>query len=96
MIRTLKASEAKFNRGGKRGIIPATYEQLIGAFGEPTFVGSPDGKVDAEWVLYDEESGFFATVYNYRTGGIPEGIADWSIGGKVGYAVEIVRQALDA
>ena len=59
-----------------------TYAKLIELFGEPTYEGSGDDKVKAEWVLVAGD-GSVATIYDYKDSRPVEEITgiDWHIGG---------------
>ena len=78
----------------------ASYDQLVQAFGEPTYGdASADGKVNVEWVLTieNENESYVATVYNWKDydGGReartnPE--YRWHIGGHSSMAALILKE----
>ena len=80
-----------------QGSICLNYDQIVGKLGEPA---EGDGfKVDAQWVVYQEETDTTATIYNWKDGrnywgadGTPVSqITDWHIGGFDSDAVELVH-----
>jgi hypothetical protein len=88
------------------GKVRTTYDNLVDAFGEPTYDASHsgDGKVCVEWTLefiveiedqYEiYEDCITATVYAWKEASIPYGEYDWHIGGHDFGAVECVETAL--
>lgn len=51
----------------KEFLVDITYDQLVEAFGEPTFPEpSGDGKVQKEWVFKDRAGNVF-TIYDWKT-----------------------------
>lgn len=66
-----------------KGYLNATYNQLIKAFGEPTYPNeSGDGKVQFEWVF--EYNGEPFTVYDWKTYDREytiNGLTRWNVGG---------------
>ena len=51
---------------GLRGYVNATYEELVGLLGSPTFnEPSGDNKVQVEWVVEFEDEVF--TIYDWKT-----------------------------
>ena len=64
-----------------------TYQDLVDAFGEPTFEpeDSGDGKVNYEWVIYFD--GSYYSIYDWKTYN-PEytrtEYTNWHVGGKTG------------
>ena len=86
------------------GTIEATYEELIRAFGEPTYKEpSGDGKVSTEWKLEFERSDVkyvVATIYDWKM--YDNGTAcrsgekfEWHVGGFDYKALELVEKELD-
>ena len=86
------------------GTIEATYEELIRAFGEPTYKEpSGDGKVSTEWVLeFEHQDGKYvvATIYDWKM--YDNGKAcrsgekfKWHVGGFNYEALELVEEELD-
>ena len=85
------------------GTIEATYEELIEAFGEPTYKEpSGDGKVSTEWVLeFEHQDGKYvvATIYDWKM--YDNGTAcrsgekfEWHVGGFNYEALELVEEEL--
>lgn len=76
------------------GKIYTTYDQLVEAFGAPTFMDyNPDEKIQVEWVLLID--GIVATIYNWKLGYVPYDLYDWHIGGFNKGEVEAVQAALN-
>ena len=84
------------NAGGwLQGHVYVNYSELVSAFGNPHYLGSGDGKVQAEWQLNINGTG--VTIYDYKEGGKPvQSIREWHIGGTSKDAVEMVNGALAA
>jgi len=87
-----------------RGTIEATYEELIEAFGEPTYSDtSSDGKVSTEWMLRFElasDMAVVATIYDWKMydGGTACRSGEkfrWNVGGFSFRALELVEEVLD-
>lgn len=84
------------------GTIEATYEELIEAFGEPTYKEpSGDGKVSTEWTLEFDYHGKYvvATIYDWKM--YDNGTAcrsgekfEWHVGGFNYEALELVEEEL--
>ena len=85
------------------GTIEATYEELIKAFGEPTYKEpSGDGKVSTEWKLefeHEDTKYVVATIYDWKM--YDNGTAcrsgekfEWHVGGFEYDALELVKEAL--
>lgn len=86
-----------------QGYMVASYEDLVKAFGEPTFdTPSGDGKTDVEWLLkiYDHEfdEDHVVTVYNWKD--YDNGVEarsnpkyEWHIGGRKKIVVGMLIQA---
>ena len=90
----------KTNGSSLVGYVEATYEELIKAFGEPTY-GEPsaDEKVQKEWNLEFETADgnlTVATIYDYCAGerGYLEPGYRWHVGGYKYDALELVEEAL--
>lgn len=83
-----------------QGYVTTPYKKLVEVFGPPNGLGD-EYKVDAEWVLRNEE-GTIVTIYNYKDGqnylgeeGTPtDKIIYWHIGGKGKAAVVAVAKIL--
>lgn len=84
-----------------QGYIDVSYDDLVTKFGAP-FAG--DGyKTDAEWII-EFDTGFIATIYNYKDGvnymgndGLPvTQIRDWHVGGESKTVVGLVQQILSS
>jgi hypothetical protein len=84
------------NAGGwLQGHIDVSYSDLVGAFGDPTYLGSGDGKTQAEWDL--RINGVMCTIYDYKEYGKPvQRIREWHIGGTDPDAPTMVQEALAA
>jgi hypothetical protein len=84
------------NAGGwLQGHVYVDYSELVSAFGNPCYLGSGDGKVQAEWTL--KINGTMVTIYDYKEYGKPvQSIREWHIGGTSKDAVEMVKGALEA
>jgi|TARA_E500000178_G_scaffold334409_1_gene370260 hypothetical protein len=91
------------------GYIECSYEDLVGAFGNPTFEGGIETKIEVEWNLTfiestrTDDNHEIVTVYNWKNGkrycgeeeGLdPQDIKEWNIGGKRRYAVDLVHDAI--
>jgi hypothetical protein len=76
------------------GTITATVDELIAAFGQPERFPEGD-KVTTEWaLLFDGRT--VATIHDYKAGHAPQGVYEWSIGGKCQDAATCVALALQA
>ena len=84
------------NSGGwLQGYINVNYSELVSAFGNPSYFGSGDGKVQAEWQLNINGTG--VTIYDWKEGGKPvQSIREWHIGGTSEAAAEMAKGALEA
>lgn len=87
-----------------QGHVTATFQELVEAFGPPTYSEpSGDGKVNTEWdlILVLGRDAVRATIYDWKDfdggrrsrDGQPY---DWHIGGKSGMAVAAVMEKLNA
>ena len=87
------------------GYVKATYEELIEAFGEPTYKEpSGDGKVSTEWKLeFELPDGQYvvATIYDWKM--YDGGTAcrsgekfEWHVGGFNYDALELVKEELES
>ena len=84
-----------------QGYVDADYNDLVRLFGQPTT--GDKYKTDAEWLI-EFDTGFVATIYNYKDGrnylgadGIPtEQIRDWHVGGASNLVVGLVQSALSS
>lgn len=83
-----------------QGYVTATYQELVEAFGEPTYSEpSGDSKVNTEWDLILGKNAVHATIYDWKDfdggrrsrDGRPY---DWHIGGKSRMAVAEVMEKL--
>lgn len=89
------------NMSSRRGLVEATYEQLVNVFGKPT-VGD-EYKTDWEWEI-EFDCGTVATVYNWKNGpnycgshGLNKHqVTEWHVGGFGWEAVECVLSTLKA
>jgi len=81
------------------GYVETSYDRIVEVFGEPTYLGSGDDKVDFEWnIKFDD--GVVATIYNWKDydGGWKAMLTDnycWHIGGRNSIAVSNVLEVLD-
>jgi hypothetical protein len=84
------------NAGGwLQGYINVNYSELVSAFGNPSYFGSGDGKVQAEWQLNINGTG--VTIYDWKEGGKPvQSVREWHIGGTSEAAAEMAKGALEA
>ena len=90
-----------------RGEIMTTYDILLNLFGEPSYSsGDPYDKVNTEWIIdgkvfYTDQWGekdweyIKATVYNWKTGGVPLDEYDWHIGGENYDVVEMIQTIVE-
>ena len=85
---------------------PVSFYDLVELFGKPSVDTNLDDKVNVEWLIegkryyideYGEEDWDYvkATIYNWKTSGIPMGEYDWHIGGN-GWlvAIELVEEII--
>jgi hypothetical protein len=91
---------AGMRRGGessgtsRQGLVDATYEQLVAAFGEPIYGPDLDGdKVTCEWVITFSDKKV-ATIYDWKNDGTPRELYAWHVGGNSPQVVDYVRYAL--
>jgi len=79
-----------------QGEFPATYYQLVDAFGFPDYGPDDPGadKVTCNWSLKFED-GTVATIYDWKTGSTPMGFYHWHIGGHSKAAVARVLEVWD-
>ena len=98
----------KISKGGNPNMssladyMEASYDDLVKAFGEPTYIDEDrDTKVNFEWVLTveDENSDFneVVTIYNWKDydGGNHARYSNsyrWHLGAHKGYAASIFKQ----
>ena len=73
------------------GLVGATYDDLVTAFGEP--VESGDIATNFEWYIKFDD-GTVATVYDYNMVAPCYDAMDWHVGGKVGHAATLVASAI--
>ena len=84
---------------------PIGFNTLIQLFGEPSINDAIDDKVNVEWLIegkryyideYGEEDWDYvkATIYNWKTGGVPFGEYGWHIGGNGWATVELVEEII--
>lgn len=77
-----------------QGYVQATFTELLEALGEPAPYESGDGKILAEWLLIDKDTGVVATVYCYKEKEIPLASHRWHIGGFNHKALDLIREVL--
>ena len=82
---------SKVNGTSLKGYVLTTYDNLVEIFGEPTFLGSEDGKTTAEWII-EFEDGLVATIYDWKMGETPMDLYEWHVGGN---SVEVVKRIED-
>ena len=76
-----------------QGYISCSISELIRHFGEPVRVVSEDKKAICNWALkFSDET--VATVYAWKTGSVPSGNFEWSVGGRSPQAVKNVASVL--
>ena len=84
---------------------PISFWDLQELFGTPSHDSATDDKVNVEWLIegkryytdeYGEEDWDYvkATIYNWKTGGVPSGEYDWHIGGNGWAAIEMVEDII--
>lgn len=74
-------------------LLKIKYRDLRKLFGDPTSVGSGDGKVRFEWDL--KIDGVVITIYDWKTEGEPrDQIDEWSVGGYYPSAMIILESYL--
>jgi len=90
------------NMTSLQGYVKASYDDLVDLFGEPTYTGSGDDKVDFEWVLTIEgpDGADVATIYNWKD--YDNGLEaqsnpfyNWHIGGHTKLVVAAIQEYLD-
>jgi hypothetical protein len=88
-----------------QGYLVVPFSRIVEVFGEPTHLGSGDGKVAFEWAITFAD-GTVASIYDYKSSSLydpenptPEQMRatdfdDWHIGGRSKRASQLVREAL--
>ena len=83
------------NGTSKRGVVLATYDELVNAFGKPL---PGDGeKTQAEWVLVftdEDDRDSVVTIYDWRQDTPPQEVKVWNVGGFRTDVVEMVEEAI--
>ena len=76
---------------GCQGYLPegTRYRDIVCVFGQPQLGKSPDGKIQVEWI--GKINGLVFTIYDYKSKVAPQENIDWHIGGKVGFAADLVK-----
>jgi hypothetical protein len=93
-MRTIKYQNIdKVNGTSLKGYMVTTYEALVNKLGNPNRGPSGDKKTDCEWVV--DIDGEVCTIYNWKTGGIPEGTYRWHIGGHSSNAVKFLEEVME-
>ena len=87
-----------------QGYVSTTYDHIVSVLGKPTYTdGDPYEKVNCEWVIdvkardeWDDDDWQYETVtiYNWKTGYTPTEEYMWHVGGKSGYAQDLVEEIL--
>lgn len=78
------------------GYVETSYDRIVEVFGEPTYLGSGDDKVDFEWnIKFDD--GVVATIYNWKDydGGyfaMSSESYNWHIGGNAGIVSAYINE----
>lgn len=91
-FKKLSRDSGAANGTSLQGQVEASYDELVQAFGQPTF-GSGDGKTQASWVLSFD--GLIATIYDWKENVGPKEVTDWHVGGKSVNAAVLVQQVLN-
>lgn len=74
-----------------KGYVETTYDHIVSVLGPP-MEGSD--KTTAEWCI-ENESGLFATIYDYKEDSTPKGMYRWHVGGRSPLATALVRDVLN-
>jgi len=77
-----------------QGYVEISFAELCAKLGEPAPYESGDGKILAEWLLIDEDTGVVATVYCYKEKEIPLARHKWHVGGFNEKALTLVQRVL--
>lgn len=89
-----KVFDCGTNGTSLKGFVTATYDKLLKKLGEPTSTEDIDEKVQCEWVIQFDD-GQVATVYNWKTGGVPLYEYEWHIGGHESSVVRLVKDIIE-
>tara|TARA_Y200000002_G_C22149388_1_gene442253 strand:+ start:94 stop:468 length:375 start_codon:yes stop_codon:yes gene_type:complete len=84
---------------------PIGFYDLVELFGKPSSEDAIDEKVNVEWLIegkryyideYGDEDWDYvkATIYNWKTSGVPFGEYGWHIGGNGWAAIELVEEII--
>lgn len=77
-----------------QGYVEISFAELCSELGEPAPYESGDGKILAEWLLIDEDTGVVASVYCYKEKEIPLSTYKWHVGGFNEKALALVQRVL--
>lgn len=77
-----------------QGYIEISFAELCAELGEPAPYESGDGKILAEWLLIEEDTGVVATIYVYKEKEIPLNTYKWHVGGFNEKALNLVRKVI--
>jgi len=80
------------NGTSKQGTMTATYEELVGFFGQPELSPGEDHKTHHTWVVMIE--GVLCTIYDYKENLNTGREEEWHIGGKVPAAAYLVKAVM--
>lgn len=93
-----EAEPRLLNNSHLQGHIYASYQQLVGVFGQPK-TGIEEGKVTVEWTLRlystEDDRTVYATIYDWKSGVSPEFNTHWNVGGFNWDALDFVSQAIE-
>lgn len=92
------------NMTSLQGYVAASYDDLVELFGEPTYTGSYDDKVDFEWVLtivdHENDETHVATLYNWKD--YDNGLEaqsnpfyEWHIGGHSALVASVLEEYIN-
>lgn len=90
-----KGAINKINFTSYQGAINTTYDKLLNIFGEPSILGSGDGKVRVTWIMYFPQQQEYITIYDFKDYDILiEEVTDWHIGGYSHKAVDMIQSLI--
>jgi len=103
IINITNDTSVNVNGTGLQGYVNTTYDDIVAAFGEPTYTHGD--KTNVEWnlefviKLQDAPGSFIeevvvATIYDWKRPSIPMGEYDWHIGGFSTQVIECVYSLL--
>tara|TARA_R110002012_G_scaffold102302_1_gene241842 strand:+ start:252 stop:548 length:297 start_codon:yes stop_codon:yes gene_type:complete len=78
----------------KVGMIKASFNDLVRAFGDPSHAGEfLDYGSQAEWLI--ELNGEYVMVYDYYVASSPVTNTDWTVSGQCDASLDLVKKALE-